>query len=87
MSARSNRAEVRKPIVGDAEAVAILSELSPEGREILARLLTRLSKMWRAKADHSWKKHKAPMAAYHKGNAVNARHCALALRSKRKSHV
>lgn len=80
VSPRSNSAAVRNPIAGDEKVRAILAELSPEGREILARVLTRLAHRWRDQAAHSWHKHKAPMAAYHKANAVNARHLALAIR-------
>ena len=80
MSARSNSAAVRNPIAADAEVCAILAELSPEGREILARVLTRLSRTWRAKAEQSWRKHKPPVAAYWKSNSVNARHLSLAVR-------
>lgn len=80
MNARSNRAAVRNPIAADAEVCAILAEISPEGREVLRRVLTSLSKSWRAKAEQSWRKHKPPVAAYWKSNAVNARHLALALK-------
>lgn len=80
MSARSNSAAVRNPIAADPEVCQVLKEMTPEGREILRRLLTKLSKSWRAKAEQSWKKHKPPMAAYWKQNAVNARHLALALK-------
>ena len=83
MTARSNSAAVRNPIAADPEVCAILSEMSPEGREILARVLTRLSKTWRAKADHSWRKGKPPVAAYWKSNSVNARHLSLAVRKVR----
>ena len=50
----------------------------------LARMLRRLSKVWREKAEQSWRKHKPPVAAYWKSNAVNARHLALALRTTAK---
>lgn len=80
---RSTSAAVRNPIAADPEVCAILGEMSPEGREILARVLSRLARTWRAKAEQSWRKHKPPVAAYWKSNAVNARHLSLACRKVR----
>lgn len=80
VSARSSRADVRNPIAGDPEVAAIIASLPPEARTALEEMLRALSKKWRVAATQSWAKHKAPMAAYHKANAINARHLALALR-------
>lgn len=80
---RSNRADVRNPIAGDAEVaeiVAVLVREHPAAGVALERVLRRLSAKWRDQADKAWGAHKGPMAAYHKANAVNARHLALALR-------
>lgn len=81
MTERSNSAAVRNPMVGDPEVMAeweLLVRDHPESAAALQRMLRRLSKKWRAQGDHSWAKHKAPVAAYHKANAVNARHLAVA---------
>lgn len=79
MSPRSSRAEVRNPIAGDPEVAALIAAASPEARALLRAVLRVLSKKWRGVAEHAWRKHKAPVAAYHKANAVNARHLAFAL--------
>lgn len=78
-AARSNSAEVRNPVAADPEVAAILAALTPEARQALRSCLMALSKRWRAQAEEAWRKHKPPMAAYWKANAVNARHLALAL--------
>jgi hypothetical protein len=78
---RSNRQDVRNPMLGDPDIVAeweALNREHPAAASALVRMLRRLNKKWRAQADHSWAKHKAPVAAYHKANAVNARHLAIA---------
>lgn len=80
MSGRSNSAAVRNPIASDDEVARQMLFLTDREKEFLARVLKRLSAQWRLKADHAWKKHKPPMAAYWKQNAVNARHLALALK-------
>jgi hypothetical protein len=76
---RSNSAAVRNPIAADPEVERELMFLSANEKAALARMLKRLSAKWREKAEHAWRKHKPPMAAYWKQNAVNARHLALAL--------
>lgn len=79
---RSSTAQVRNPIAHDPEVAALIASASPEARELLRGIVSALSKKWRSAAEVSWRKHKAPMASYHKANAVNARHIALALRRK-----
>ena len=79
MTNRSNSAAVRNPIAAIPAVAERASRLSPEAREELRGFLTDISKDWRAVAEKSWRKHKAPMAAYWKQNAVNARHFRLAL--------
>lgn len=81
MTPRSNRADVRNPIAGDPDVAAEIAKCPPEARECLRNVLSLLSKKWRVKAEHSWQTRKPPLAAYHKANAVNARHLALAMRT------
>lgn len=81
MTTRSNRADVRNPMLADPAVLAEWQELQrqhPEAAAALVRMLRALSKNWRAKAQHAWTTHKAPLAAYHKANSVNARHLAIA---------
>ena len=80
---RSSLPEVRNPLLAIPEVQAEISTLSPEASASLERILLGLSKNFRAKGDEAWRKHKPPMAAYWKQNAVNARHLALALRRGR----
>lgn len=79
MTERSNRAEVRNPVAADPEVAAIIAALSPEAKAAMRDCLVVLSRRWRAQAEQAWRKHKPPMAAYWKVNAVNARHLALAI--------
>lgn len=79
MNARSSSAAVRNPIAADPEVAALIATLSPEAKAALRAVLKVLCTKWRVQARHSWDKHKAPIAAYHKANAINARHLALAL--------
>lgn len=79
MSVRSNSAAVRNPIAADEDVARQMLFLTTRERQFLVRVLRRLSVAWREKAEHAWKKHKPPMAAYWKQNAVNARHLACAL--------
>lgn len=79
---RSSLPGVRNPVAADPEVAALAHQLAtehPEAAEALRRMLKALSKKWRTQANHSWLKHKAPVAAYHKANAVNARHLSLAI--------
>ena len=80
--ARSNSAAVRNPVAADPEVAACMARLAaehPAAAEALRACLRALSSKWRGQAEHSWRKHKGPVAAYHKANAVNARHLALAI--------
>lgn len=76
---RSNLAKTRNPILTLA-AAADIDKLSPATRAILASLLKDLSRDARGRAEHSWRRHKAPMAAYWKSVAVYARHIAMVLK-------
>lgn len=79
MTARSSSAAVRNPIAADPDVQRAMLFLTQREREGLARILKILSAKWRTQAEHSWRKHKPPVASYWKSNAVNARHLALAL--------
>lgn len=78
MSDRSQRAEVRNPVLG-LPAVQRLRDLSPETRHVLAQLLLEIAGDAQHRANAAWAKHKAPMAAYWKAVAVYARHIARAI--------
>lgn len=84
MTARSAKAEVRNPVLAVPEAIAALEQLEPAAAEALARVLTALASDWQQRAEQLWRKHKAPMAAYWKVNAVWARHIARAIRSRQR---
>lgn len=81
MSVRSLRREVRNPILA-LPAIRRLQMMPADTREALTALLGELSQDAAMKADHAWRRHKAPMAAYWKAVAVYARHTARALRSR-----
>lgn len=72
---RSNRPDVRNPLLKLPSAEDIAA-LPPDARAALRKLALDASRAWRAAADECWRRHKAPMAAYWKAWAVNARHLA-----------
>lgn len=78
MTARSNRADVRNPMLMLPEVQAI-AELPADSQAALRKALQAISEACRARGNEAWRKHKPPMAAYWKANAVNARHLALAI--------
>ena len=78
MSERSNRAEIRNPVLGLPSA-RLLRLLPGDARLLLAVLLTDLSNDARARARTSWDKRKAFVAAYWATVAVYAGHIARAL--------
>jgi hypothetical protein len=80
--ARSNRAEVRNPILL-LPSSAKLQALSPEARAAVADLLVELQADARQRAELAWRKHKGPMAAYWKACSVYAGHIARAARKGR----
>lgn len=77
---RSNRAEVRNPIL-TLPAAAKLREMDGPARAVLRAILIDLQMDARERANECWKKHKAPMAAYWKAVSVYAGHIARALGS------
>lgn len=78
MSTRSNRAEVRNPILA-LPAFKAIDAMPRQSRVTLAALLRDLGHDATGRANESWRKHKGPMAAYWKAVAVYARHIARAL--------
>lgn len=73
MTDRSNRREVRNPVLA-LPSVKRLDELSPEARAIVADILGDLVNDARARAQQSWVKNKGPMAAYWKAVGAYAHH-------------
>lgn len=80
MHARSSRAEVRNPLLALPEVREAFAALPADCQAALRNVLNAMSKDFRARGNEAWRKHKPPMAAYWKGNAVYARHLALAIR-------
>ncbi len=78
MSERSNRAEVRNPVLGLPSA-RLLRSMPGETRLLLAVLLPDLSRDSRGRANASWDSRKAFVAAYWATVAVYAGHVARAL--------
>lgn len=78
---RSNRPDVRNPLVA-LPAAAKLAQLPLEQRQAMRQLLREISRDCRDRAAECWRKHKAPMAAYWKANAVYARHMAVLLNAQ-----
>ncbi|CAN7764663.1 hypothetical protein LJR039_007249 [Pseudorhodoferax sp. LjRoot39] len=79
-SARSSRAEVRNPLLALPEIREAFASLPADSQTALRIALKAMSVNFRARGNEAWQKHKPPMAAYWKGNAVYARHLALAIR-------
>ena len=77
--ARACRAFVRNPVLA-LPAASSLRELSPDTRAALGAILLDLADDARHRAEESWRRHKAPMAAYWKAVAVYAGHLARVLR-------
>jgi hypothetical protein len=79
MTQRSNLPEIRNPVLA-LPAVKRLMQLSPSARSEIAEVLRELSLDARARAEESWRRHKAPMALYWKAVSVYAGHLARAVR-------
>jgi len=79
---RRNTLEVHNPLLALPAALR-LSAFSPEVRATLGQLLSELSQDAAARAEHSWRRKKAPMAAYWKAVSVYAKHAARVLRQRR----
>lgn len=76
---RSNRPEVRNPVLG-LPATALILEMPPATRRILADLLADISRDARRRAQESWKRNKAPMAVYWKAVGAYATHLSRVVR-------
>lgn len=70
---------VRNPLVTLPSAQRAL-DLPDEPKAVLRAVLSDLSREARARAELSWKRRKAPMAAYWRAVAVYARHGARLLK-------
>ena len=79
MVARSQRQEVRNPVLA-LPAMAQLLALPPESRAAIVSVLNDLAVDAAARAEKSWRTHKAPMAAYWKAVSVYAKHLRAAVR-------
>jgi hypothetical protein len=81
---RSNRPEVRNPVLALAAAARIAS-LPPEARDLLAQLLAEIATDARERAQTSWKRNKGPMAAYWKAVGAYAEHLRRAIRIRKQA--
>ena len=79
MTDRSNRADVRNPLLR-LPAMQSLQRLPGNEREHLRELFREIAADSRERAEKCWRTHKAPMAAYWKAVSVYAGHTARALR-------
>lgn len=79
MGERSNRREVRNPVLS-LPSIQRLQDLPPEAREAVRDLLADLVVDARSRAQASWIKNKGPMAAYWKAVGAYAHHIKRALR-------
>jgi hypothetical protein len=78
VTARSNRIEVRNPILA-LPAMAKVRALPPAALEALAAVLDDVRTDAAGRAELSWRQRKAPMAAYWKAVSVYALHIRRAL--------
>lgn len=79
LESRSERADVRNPLLALPSAEAIRS-LPDAARAALRAVLLDIRKDAQARAEKCWRTHKAPMAAYWKAVAVYAGHTARVCR-------
>ena len=78
--ARSNRRDVRNPLLALPAMRAMREVVDAETRKTLRALMLDIAHDARQRAEKCWRTHKAPMAAYWKAVAVYAGHTARALR-------
>ncbi|PZR84480.1 MAG: hypothetical protein DI537_32945 [Stutzerimonas stutzeri] len=76
---RSTRVDVRNPVLG-LPNVDRIKDIDPTARQLLADILGEIAKDARERAQESWRKNKAPMAAYWKGVSTYAGHIKRAVR-------
>lgn len=84
MTDRSNRREVRNPVLALPAARQLL-ELPDDQRQVLAALLADLVADARQRAQVSWRQNKGPMAAYWKAVGAYAEHIRRLAKSGRLS--
>lgn len=77
---RSTLATTRNPVLALPAAVRARQNLSDEALQALAAILLDINRVAAVQAEHSWRKRKAPMAAYWRAVSVYSRHIARALR-------
>ena len=80
---RGLRPDIRNPVLKLA-AVQRLRLLPVGQRRMLSDLLMEIRADALERAEHSWRRHKAPMAAYWKAVGVYAGHIARAIRPRKK---
>jgi len=76
---RSNRAEVRNPILA-LPAARRIAALPPEAREAVCDLLEEMRIDAFARADNAWRKSKPPLAAYWRAVSTYSGHVRKAIR-------
>lgn len=81
-AARSNRAEVRNPLLALPQA-RVFATFDAPVQYALRDLLLAISVDARARADKAWRTHKGPMALYWKCVAVYTKHVARLFRKPR----
>lgn len=81
MIARSNRAEVRNPVLALPAAKAIVELLAdnPELSAAFRDLLKELSSDMADRGERAWNKSKAPMATYWKSGSIIVKHIRRAI--------
>ena len=79
MMARSERREVRNPVLGLRSAKLALVELTPDERSRVRTVMLAIRDDARERSQESWRRHKAPMAVYWKAVGVYANHIARVL--------
>ncbi|PTR06704.1 MULTISPECIES: hypothetical protein [unclassified Novosphingobium] len=82
---RANRADLRNPILA-LPSFGAVQKLDAPSQQALRALMLDLAADARAKADKSWRTHKAPMAVYWKAVSVYAGHIAKAIGRERSAH-
>jgi len=70
---RSNRREVRNPLLGLPSA-ALIADLPLPAKIALRSMLDDIAKAAAERAQTSWRQNKGPMAAYRKAVSVYAKH-------------
>lgn len=80
MTARSNRGDVRNPLL-KLNAAKQIAALSPEAKAAVRQLMIDIALDARSRADKCWKQHKAPMACYWKAVSVYAGHASRIARA------